>query len=92
MKGSGSKLIYIIVGAAVAVILFSISNFKNIIKLKEDENYYREKIAMLEERNATLKQNLEWIKTKEDYVKFIARQRMGLVEPGEIKFYLKEEK
>ncbi|MDA3792932.1 MAG: septum formation initiator family protein [Elusimicrobia bacterium] len=91
MSGSGSKLIYIAGAFIAAVIIFSVSNFKNIIKLKEDKDYYREKTAMLDKKNAELKQKLEWIKTEDDYVKFIARERMGLVEPGEIKFYLKEE-
>ncbi|MEA3506109.1 MAG: septum formation initiator family protein, partial [Elusimicrobiota bacterium] len=81
MKGTRSKFIYIVGAFIVLIILFSASNFRNILKLREDQRYYRKKIASLEKQNAELQQQLEWIKTQEDYVKFIARKRMGLVAP-----------
>ena len=82
------KLIYIFLAAAVAIVYFSGSNIKNILKLKEEVVSYEKNLQMLERENERLTQELKWIESEEDYIKYLARKKLGLVEPGEIKFFL----
>lgn len=88
MKGTGSKLFYIIILIIIAVIYFSGSNIKSILKFKEDIASYEEKLDMLQEENKKIAKELKWIETQDDYIKYLAKKRLGLVEPDEIKFYL----
>ncbi|MGM0440960.1 MAG: FtsB family cell division protein [Elusimicrobiota bacterium] len=92
MDRSYRKFIYIVVAGVAIVVLFSGSNFKTIFNLNEDINFYEKKLSMLKEENDRLEKELEWVKNEEDYIKYIARKRLGLVEPEEMKFYLVEEK
>ncbi len=85
------KLIYIVIGGLIVVGVFSGSNLKTIFNLKEDIDSYQDKLTMLEKENEHIRKEIEWIKTEDDYVKFIARTRLGLVESGEMKFYIVEE-
>ncbi|MFC2062133.1 septum formation initiator family protein [Elusimicrobiota bacterium] len=88
MKGTGYKLFYIVIVIVLAAIYFSGSNIKNILRLKEKVTSYEERLAMLKKNNTDLLEELKWIKTEEDYLKFLARKKLGLVEPGEFKYYI----
>ncbi|MBN2407263.1 MAG: septum formation initiator family protein [Elusimicrobia bacterium] len=88
MKGTGPKLIYIVLIITAVVIYLSSTNIKSILKLREEITSYEQKLSMLKKKNSEMLQEVEWIRTRDDYVKFLAKKRLGLVEPGEIKYYL----
>lgn len=92
MNKTYRKFIYLVVGGIIIVVLFSGSNFKTIFNLREEIDFYKQRLSKIEKENKKLEKELEWIENEEDYVKFIARERLGLVEPGEMKFYVVEEK
>jgi cell division protein FtsB len=91
-KKTSYKLIYIFLALAAAAVYFSSSNIKNILNLKQRVSSYEEKLEMLKKENKRLARELEWVETEEDYIKYLARKKLGLVEPYEIKYFLVEAK
>ena len=45
---------------------------------------------MIRAENEKMQEEIELIRTEADYVKYLAKKRLGLVEPGEIKYYVSE--
>ncbi|MFW6134090.1 MAG: FtsB family cell division protein [Elusimicrobiota bacterium] len=90
MRGVGYKLIIISFVVIGALVYFSGSNIKNILTLKNEIKTYQKKLEMLKKENKEIEKEINWIKNEEDYIKYLARKKLGLIEPGEIKFYIKE--
>jgi cell division protein FtsB len=88
LKGTGFKLVYIVVFIAAAVLYLSSSTLKNIFSLKAESVAYERRLQRLKEENKDLNRKFEWVETEEDYIKFVAKDRLGLVEPGEKKMYI----
>jgi len=90
MRGTFPKLIYIVILAAAAVVYLSGSNIKNILNLKKEVSFYEAKLKSIKEDNSRLEKEISWMQNNDDYVKYLAKKKLGLVEPGEIKYYLVE--
>jgi cell division protein FtsB len=88
LKGTGYKLIYIILGIALAVIYLSGSTIKSILSLKDEVSEHKEKLSSLKNQNAEIERNLTLIKSSDEYIKHFAKKKLGMVEPGEAKFYI----
>ena len=88
MKGAGFKLVYILVIALAAVVLLSGTNIKAILKLRSEVILNEKKLARLQEKNEIMAKELKWMKSQDDYIKFVAKKNLGMVEPGETKIYL----
>lgn len=88
MKISGYKLFYILAVTVAVVVYLSSSNIKTIFRLNKKISFYEDKLEMLKKENRQIENELKWIKTEDDYIKYLAMKKLGLVSPGEIKYYL----
>ncbi|MFH1414470.1 MAG: septum formation initiator family protein [Elusimicrobiota bacterium] len=90
MKGTGLKLFYILIGIIAVVLYLSGSTLKHIFNMKNEVASYEEKLNTLKEWNGNTENELKWMETEEDYMKFIARKDLGFVEEDEMKFFIVE--
>ena len=88
MKISGHKLFYILAVSVAVVVYLSASNIKTIFRLNRRISFYEDRLEMLKKENQQIENELKWIKTEDDYIKYLAMKELGLVSPGEIKYYL----
>jgi cell division protein FtsB len=88
--GTGHKLVYIVVGTIAAVLYLSGSTLKTMFNLKSDVSSYEEKLSKLKKGNEEFACELEWLESKDEYVKYLARKKLGMVEPDEVKYYILE--
>ena len=89
--GTGYKLVYIVIGTIAAVLYLSGSTLKTIFNLKNDVISHEEKLCKLKKNNEEFTRKLEWLESRDEYVKYMARKKLGLVEPEEVKYYIIEE-
>jgi len=88
VRKSGNRLLYIIIGTIVLVVVLTGSNMRRIFFLQDKVSEYERKIEELENENRKLAEKLKWIDEEEDYIKQTAREKLGLVKPGEYKYYI----
>ena len=88
MKGTGFKLIYIAVFISAVVLYLSSSTLKTIFSLKSESVSYERKLEDIKKDNKNLQQQLKWAESEEGYVKYMVKEHLGLVEPGEKKLYI----
>lgn len=90
MRGTGFKLIYIIIGIIAAIVYLSGSTLKSVFNLKNEVDSCEKKLDTLKTQNIEIARELNWIESTDDYIKYLARKKLGFVEPDEIKFYIVE--
>lgn len=91
MKISGFKFICFLTVSVILVLIFSGSTLKTIISLKEEADYFVKELNDLKNQNIKLSNEIKWIASNGEYVKYLAKKNLGLLEPGEVKFYIVEE-
>jgi cell division protein FtsB len=72
------------------VLYLSGSTLKTMFNLRNDVAAHEGKLNYLKNQNDDLECKLNWLQTRDDYVKYLARKKLGLVEPGEVKLYITE--
>ena len=88
MKGTGFKLVYIVVLISAGVLYLSSSTLKTIFSLKSEAVSYERKLENIKSDNENLQRELKWSESEEGYVKYMVKDHLGLVEPGEKKLYI----
>ncbi len=88
MRGAGPKLVYILIGAGAVLTVLSSSGIRNILQLHSEIERIEERLEAMEKENERLRQELEWIETEDEYLEYLARKRLGLIKPGETKYYI----
>ncbi len=58
--------------------------------MKNEASLYEDKLSGLKKDNEGISRELCWIESEKDYVKYVARKKLGFVDPDEIKFYIVE--
>lgn len=92
MKKKRSKLRYIIYGLFLCYIGYIFIDQQIAInRVRGDIAKYNEQNAQIEEANKYLKDQIEFAKTDE-YKEKMARERIGLIKPGETVYIINEEK
>lgn len=92
MRSAGSpKLIYIIAGALALTFLLSSSGLRQIFLLRAEIARLEESIERVREDNKTLTRKLHWIENEPEYMEYLARKNLGLIMPGERKYYIIDE-
>ena len=88
MKGIGFKLVYIAVLIFAGVLYLSSSTLRTIFSMKSEAVYYERKLENIKNDTENLKRELKWSESEEGYVKYMVKDHLGLVEPGEKKLYI----
>ena len=88
MKGIGFKLVYIAVLIFAGVLYLSSSTLRTIFSMKSEAVYYESKLENIKNDTENLKRELKWSESEEGYVKYMVKDHLGLVEPGEKKLYI----
>lgn len=83
-SSSRSKKIIVIIGVGVFLILCwnFFNNYREMQRLQQEINYMQEQIDRTKAENNMLRQELEKV-DDDEYIEEIARERLGLVKPGE---------
>jgi len=94
MADSGEKetrlrrIVIAVIITAIFVFLFGNRNFRKLLVMSEEVKKLQQNIDKLKKENAFLKKEMEDIKTDPEYFEYLARKKLGLIKPGELKYKL----
>ncbi len=81
-----SKILMVIIIIGILIFLFANKNFRTLLVLNREIVQLKQRIAGLEEQNRNLREELEAVKNDPEYIESLAREELGLIKPGEIKY------
>ena len=82
------RIIIAIVILIIFVFLFGNRNFRKLLVMSDEIKKLEQNIEKLKKENALLKQEMDEIKTNPEYFEYLARKKLGLIKPGELKYKL----
>ncbi|NLB35069.1 MAG: septum formation initiator family protein [Elusimicrobia bacterium] len=84
-------MIYIVIGVVVLTFILSSSGIRKIILLKKEIVRLEKEIEQVRQDNERISEELSWIENEDDYLEYLARKNLGLILPGEKKYYIMPE-
>ncbi|MDI6618891.1 MAG: septum formation initiator family protein [Clostridiales bacterium] len=92
MKKRKFRIRYIIAAALIFYVGYTVIGQQIMIgRIKNQINVYKQANAKIENQNSYLRDKIEFAKTNE-YKEKVARQKLGLIKPGEIVFAIDDKK
>lgn len=88
MRSSGYKVIYVLIALFASALYLSGSSLKAIFNLKNEVSFHEERLIYLKTYNKRTSQEFQWLQKEEEYIKYLARKRLGFIEPDEVKFFI----
>ena len=85
------KMIYIVIGVVVLTVFLSSRGIRKIIILKKKIVRLEREIEQVRQDNERSSEELSWIENEDDYLEYLARKNLGLILPGEKKYYIMPE-
>ena len=80
------RILLLILILSILVFLFSNRNFRTLINLQKEKRRLQRYLEVAREENAELKKRLEMYKNDPGYLEDLAREKLGMIKPGEVKY------
>lgn len=80
------RILLLILILSILVFLFSNRNFRTLMTLQKEKKRLQRYLEVAREENKELKKKLEMHKNDPGYLEDLAREKLGMIKPGEIKY------
>jgi len=80
------RILLLILILSILVFLFSNRNFRTLMTLQKEKKRLQRYLGVAKEENKELKRKLEMYKTDPGYLEDLAREKLGMIKPGEVKY------
>ena len=78
------RIIFYIAAVGVILVVIFLPGYSRLVALREENELYQKRIALLEEYNKRLDRELTQFREDPSYVERKAREKLGVVRKGEI--------
>ncbi len=80
------RILLLILILSILVFLFSNRNFRTLMTLQKEKRRLQRYLELAKEENKELKKRLEMYKSDPGYLEDLAREKLGMIKPGEVKY------
>jgi len=85
-KKMRKRILLLVLILSILVFLFSNRNFRTLVTLQKEKNRLQRYLELSKEENRELKKRLEMYKNDPAYLEDLAREKLGMIKPGEVKY------